>query len=535
MQFGGAGANELVEAHKYGGEPGLDILARLQQQQQHHLQQQQQQQQQPQPTYTQIGSHHSTTGLSQVGVNSGHALDTATSVSMSAAPASSEPAVQPTKSTSTPLAATLATTSVAVTSPPPATVPATSSPPPQPQPTASSPAQSTSTNTISSLLKNLQMQQQSQSKQQSPIPATLAAAVAGATSPQSPKNQTSESSPAKQTKVNDASSDTTSAPMAATKSAQPAAPSAPVSVSASETPASEVPSTSSGPEVIGHLTSTVAPWQKVAANSKRGPSLLDIQKEEEKKAAKQQQVQTQAVGNSLGSAKRYADAAGRPHTNGDAPAWSTIASLHKTPSNHSAVSDVANVYARGSPIGANSNAPTPAESVNTKRTTELSRSSSQTSTNKEAAAGKTSGRGGNGSQGLKLPSDAFLGWCRTALKSMKGIQVDEFIQMLLTFPLEPPPSTLEIIQESVYANSSSLDGRRFAHEFVKRRQVDAGVLSASDMDALKVHGSSGGGGDQGHNKAAGGNNGRQEPVSIEGSRFSGFQTVGGSKKGKKRH
>lgn len=53
--------------------------------------------------------------------------------------------------------------------------------------------------------------------------------------------------------------------------------------------------------------------------------------------------------------------------------------------------------------------------------------------------------------------------------------VDEFIQMLLTFPVEPPQKDemLEIIAESVYANSSTLDGRRFANNFYTRRKEDA--------------------------------------------------------------
>jgi len=45
--------------------------------------------------------------------------------------------------------------------------------------------------------------------------------------------------------------------------------------------------------------------------------------------------------------------------------------------------------------------------------------------------------------------------------------------MLLTFPLNPDPMTVEIISESIYANSRSLNGRQFADEFIKRRKADA--------------------------------------------------------------
>jgi PERQ amino acid-rich with GYF domain-containing protein len=49
--------------------------------------------------------------------------------------------------------------------------------------------------------------------------------------------------------------------------------------------------------------------------------------------------------------------------------------------------------------------------------------------------------------------------------------------MLLSFPIDPPASEragqLEIISDSVYANSSTLDGRRFAQEFYTRRKADS--------------------------------------------------------------
>jgi PERQ amino acid-rich with GYF domain-containing protein len=45
--------------------------------------------------------------------------------------------------------------------------------------------------------------------------------------------------------------------------------------------------------------------------------------------------------------------------------------------------------------------------------------------------------------------------------------------MLLSFSLDPDPITIEIIQETIYANSTTLDGRRFASEFVTKRKADA--------------------------------------------------------------
>jgi hypothetical protein len=42
--------------------------------------------------------------------------------------------------------------------------------------------------------------------------------------------------------------------------------------------------------------------------------------------------------------------------------------------------------------------------------------------------------------------------------------------MLLSFPVDN--SVSEIIQDIIYANSTSMDGRRFAAEFMKRRRAD---------------------------------------------------------------
>ncbi|OAQ29796.1 hypothetical protein K457DRAFT_125681 [Linnemannia elongata AG-77] len=70
-------------------------------------------------------------------------------------------------------------------------------------------------------------------------------------------------------------------------------------------------------------------------------------------------------------------------------------------------------------------------------------------------------------------SEEFLRWCRQALRGLQGVVLEDFIQMLLTFPLNPDPMTVEIIQDSIYANSQSLNGRQFAEEFIKRRKADA--------------------------------------------------------------
>lgn len=51
--------------------------------------------------------------------------------------------------------------------------------------------------------------------------------------------------------------------------------------------------------------------------------------------------------------------------------------------------------------------------------------------------------------------------------------------MLLSFPLDPDPSTTEIISDLIYANSTTLDGRRFASEYVSKRKADATTRRAT--------------------------------------------------------
>ncbi|PVU89838.1 hypothetical protein BB560_006266 [Smittium megazygosporum] len=70
------------------------------------------------------------------------------------------------------------------------------------------------------------------------------------------------------------------------------------------------------------------------------------------------------------------------------------------------------------------------------------------------------------------PSPSFLEWCRSALGSLTGIDLDEFIKVLLTFPVDLPQSDYELISEQVYAHSTSLNGKSFAAEFVRRRKED---------------------------------------------------------------
>ncbi|KAG5646055.1 hypothetical protein DXG03_004478 [Asterophora parasitica] len=72
------------------------------------------------------------------------------------------------------------------------------------------------------------------------------------------------------------------------------------------------------------------------------------------------------------------------------------------------------------------------------------------------------------------PSHEFVKWLSGSLKGLNSsVNVEEIMQMLLSFSMDPDPSTVELISELIYANSTTLDGRRFAAEFISKRKADA--------------------------------------------------------------
>jgi len=65
-------------------------------------------------------------------------------------------------------------------------------------------------------------------------------------------------------------------------------------------------------------------------------------------------------------------------------------------------------------------------------------------------------------------------WLNDSLKQLNtSVNYEEIASMLLSFPLDGDATTAEIISELIYDNSTTLDGRRFAQEFITRRRADA--------------------------------------------------------------
>jgi len=80
------------------------------------------------------------------------------------------------------------------------------------------------------------------------------------------------------------------------------------------------------------------------------------------------------------------------------------------------------------------------------------------------------------------PSPEFMQWMRKSLQGLNSsVSFEEIAKMLLSFPLDPDPLTVEIIAETVYGASTTLNGRQFASEFVAKRKVDAASAPKSSQ------------------------------------------------------
>jgi len=78
------------------------------------------------------------------------------------------------------------------------------------------------------------------------------------------------------------------------------------------------------------------------------------------------------------------------------------------------------------------------------------------------------------------PSPEFMKWLNDSLKQLNSsVNYEEIASMLLSFPLDGDATTVEIISELIYDNSTTLDGRRFAQEFITRRRADAASKKTS--------------------------------------------------------
>lgn len=207
--------------------------------------------------------------------------------------------------------------------------------------------------------------------------------------------------------------------------------------------------------------SAVAAWGGAGEAPKK--TLKQIQEEEEKRktraaqAARVAQGQAAGVGASAvpgaGSTRRgYADLAAAPVKKEETqPGWTTVGA--------------------GGRVASSSGVPRAATPVNVKPTPAPIVKPVATPVPVKKTTGPSASIADDGA-----PSVEFIRWTKRALTGFKG-DVDDFITVLLSFPIDPPAASradqMEIISDSVYANSSTLDGRRFAQEFMVKRKADA--------------------------------------------------------------
>lgn len=101
----------------------------------------------------------------------------------------------------------------------------------------------------------------------------------------------------------------------------------------------------------------------------------------------------------------------------------------------------------------------------------VSATSNSTTALPSAVSSLKSSRSVSAAADPNAPSPEFIKYCKDNLQGL-SIKTDDFIDMLLQFPLDPSADVIEIIADTVYANSSTLDGRRFANDFVSKRKLD---------------------------------------------------------------
>ncbi|CAF9939940.1 MAG: hypothetical protein ALECFALPRED_008381 [Alectoria fallacina] len=266
-------------------------------------------------------------------------------------------------------------------------------------------------------------------------------------------------------------------------------------------------------------TTGSSPWAKPAAGKPAvatpvagaKKTLAQIQKEEE---ARKNRAAAAAAANAavnanatvaLASGKRYADLAGKasmPTPLTSSAAWTTVGASGKA------------------------KPPTaPAPSLSTRTASGgIVQPSVPSAKPKPMVTASTKGPGNQ-----QLANQEFQRWTKSALS--KGLNpnmnVDDFVSQLLMLPPEA-----DIISDSIYASSQTLDGRRFAEEFVRRRKLaDCGVIpdSASAQGFSSSMNSS-------ESKSGGGWSevAKKGPQAVKEETSSNFKVVAGKKKGGKK-
>ncbi|UZJ54000.1 hypothetical protein CBS101457_003320 [Exobasidium rhododendri] len=235
-----------------------------------------------------------------------------------------------------------------------------------------------------------------------------------------------------------------------------------------------------GSSSVGNVAAAPA-WNARQAPKK---TLMEIQEEERKRAVKTKEAQSLQI---LTKSKGYADSASKVQGSNNAissstppgnSSWSVVGASGKPTPPTTVVGPTAilgrNAAKPGSsPMaqGSSSNTPTQGSQIwNNGAGAGAAGNGTPTKSSATKQAAKQLVSSSEGS--TPAPSPEFVRHCKEQLKGL-NVKVDDFIDMLLSFPLDPSSDVVEIIAESVYASSSTLDGRRFASDFVAKRKLDA--------------------------------------------------------------
>ncbi|EOO00166.1 putative gyf domain-containing protein [Phaeoacremonium minimum UCRPA7] len=244
-------------------------------------------------------------------------------------------------------------------------------------------------------------------------------------------------------------------------------------------------------------------------------TLADIQREEEVRKQKARELATQSgsapVASNLG--KRYADLAGKSGAPPGLIAGAAPGTAAATTSGWATVGAGGKVKV---PTG-------PAAQARTATAANIKPVSSPTvrPAVKPAIGVAKSDVGG-------VAMEEFSKWLHRELGRgiTGGIDIDTFASTLLILPLDQ-----QIISEAVYANSTTMDGRHFAEEFIRRKKLaDKGVVEKQPTPINEAKSSSTGGGWSEVAKKGGPSSQVKENDAVGAA---GFKVVPGRKKGKK--
>ncbi|KZT22108.1 hypothetical protein NEOLEDRAFT_1157903 [Neolentinus lepideus HHB14362 ss-1] len=228
----------------------------------------------------------------------------------------------------------------------------------------------------------------------------------------------------------------------------------------SQTPKDVAATTSPG-------TPATAPWTNAGNPAANKKTMKEIQEEEErrkKEAAKQKETVAAAV------RRGYAETTTRSTPQTPAAiggAWSTVG-----PGGKVAMSTASAVPTGRPALSTSASAASIAGSV--PRTSAVVNGVARTMSSGPVPAAPKAASVLKVDETPAPPSAELLKWLSDSLKGLNtSVNLEEIISMLLSFPLDPDPSTLELISDLIYANSTTMDGRRFAADFVHKRKLDA--------------------------------------------------------------